>query len=149
MGCSAPATSSSFRLFKKILIKALLSVVRKIESVYDSSFICILWNRLRFFIFIQFILEGAASEEDQVLFSQYPVNERDWVGAVEGISSCSKRLVEAVRSIEDNVDVRPFAAPVSLVEYPDYLWDVDYPIDLSTIVERVENRFYRFRLRFF
>ncbi|KAK6107108.1 WD domain G-beta repeat family protein [Brugia pahangi] len=86
---------------------------------------------------------GIASEEDQVLFSQYPVNERDWMGAVEGISACSKRFIDAVRSMEDDPHIKPFAAPVNLIEYPDYLWDVDYPIDLSTIVERVKNRFYR------
>ncbi|CAG9530357.1 unnamed protein product [Cercopithifilaria johnstoni] len=86
---------------------------------------------------------GIASEEDQVLFSQYPVNERDWMGAVEGISACSERIIDAVRSLEDEPHIKPFAAPVNLTEYPDYLWDVDYPIDLSTIVERVKNRFYR------
>uniref|UniRef100_A0A1I7V9M8 Bromo domain-containing protein n=1 Tax=Loa loa TaxID=7209 RepID=A0A1I7V9M8_LOALO len=86
---------------------------------------------------------GIASEEDQVLFSQYPVNESDWMGAVEGISACSERFIDAVRSMEDDLHVKPFAAPVNLAEYPDYLWDVDYPIDLSTIVERVKNRFYR------
>uniref|UniRef100_A0A915PM02 Bromo domain-containing protein n=1 Tax=Setaria digitata TaxID=48799 RepID=A0A915PM02_9BILA len=86
---------------------------------------------------------GIASEEDQVLFSQYPVNERDWIGAVEGITACSGRLIDAIRSMEDDPHIKPFAAPVNLIEYPDYLWDVDYPIDLSTIVERVRNRFYR------
>uniref|UniRef100_A0A0R3RTJ3 Bromo domain-containing protein n=1 Tax=Elaeophora elaphi TaxID=1147741 RepID=A0A0R3RTJ3_9BILA len=91
---------------------------------------------------LNFII-GIASEEDQVLFSQYPVNERDWMGAVEGISACSERIIDAVRSMEDDIHIKPFAAPVNLIEYPDYLWDVDYPIDLSTIVERVKNRFYR------
>lgn len=66
------------------------------------------------------------------------------MGAVEGISACSKRFIDAVRSMEDDPHIKPFAAPVNLIEYPDYLWDVDYPIDLSTIVERVKNRFYRF-----
>ncbi|MCP9257230.1 hypothetical protein DINM_000465 [Dirofilaria immitis] len=86
---------------------------------------------------------GIASEEDQVLFSQYPVNERDWIGAVDGISACSERLIDAVRSMENDPHIKPFAFPVNLTEYPDYLWDVDYPIDLNTIVERVKNRFYR------
>ncbi|VDK71960.1 unnamed protein product [Onchocerca ochengi] len=86
---------------------------------------------------------GIASEKDQVLFSQYPVNERDWIGAVDGISACSERLLDAVRSMENDPHIKPFATPVNLIEYPDYLWDVDYPIDLSTIVERVKNRFYR------
>ncbi|VDN05546.1 unnamed protein product [Thelazia callipaeda] len=86
---------------------------------------------------------GIATEMDQVLFSQYPVNERDWIGAVEGINACSERLICAVRSIEDDPHIKPFSTPVNLTDYPDYLWDVDYPVDLSTIVQRVKNRFYR------
>ncbi|VDN26259.1 unnamed protein product [Gongylonema pulchrum] len=87
---------------------------------------------------------GIASEEDQVLFSQYPVDEQHWRGAVKGIRACSDRIIEAIKSLENDPDIKPFTAPVSLVEYPDYLWDVDYPIDLSTIRQRVENRFYRY-----
>lgn len=81
-----------------------------------------------------------------MLFSQYPVNEGEWIGAVEGISACSERFIDAVRSMEDDPHIKPFATRVNLIEYPDYLWDVDYPIDLSTIVERVKNRFYRYFL---
>ena len=37
----------------------------------------------------------------------------------------------------------PFAAPVDLNIYPSYVFVVEYPVDLSTIKARLENRFYR------
>lgn len=37
----------------------------------------------------------------------------------------------------------PFIAPVDLSLYPSYALVVEYPIDLSTIKGRFENRFYR------
>ena len=37
----------------------------------------------------------------------------------------------------------PFVAPVDLNMYPTYAYIVEYPIDLSTIKARLENRFYR------
>jgi len=37
----------------------------------------------------------------------------------------------------------PFVAPVDLNFYPTYAYIVEYPIDLSTIKARLENRFYR------
>lgn len=37
----------------------------------------------------------------------------------------------------------PFAAPVDLNLYPSYAYVVEYPIDLSTIKARLDNRFYR------
>lgn len=37
----------------------------------------------------------------------------------------------------------PFVAPVDLNLYPSYAYVVEYPMDLSTIKARLENRFYR------
>lgn len=37
----------------------------------------------------------------------------------------------------------PFNAPVDLSAYPEYAYEIEYPIDLSTIKARFENRFYR------
>jgi len=36
-----------------------------------------------------------------------------------------------------------FLTPVDLNLYPDYSYIIEYPIDLSTIKSRVDNRFYR------
>ena len=37
----------------------------------------------------------------------------------------------------------PFNYPVDLTAYPEYMMDVEYPMDLSLIKARVENEFYR------
>jgi bromodomain and WD repeat domain-containing protein 1/3 len=37
----------------------------------------------------------------------------------------------------------PFLTPVDLGAWPDYAYVIEYPIDLSTIKARLDNRFYR------
>jgi bromodomain and WD repeat domain-containing protein 1/3 len=37
----------------------------------------------------------------------------------------------------------PFNYPVDLTAYPEYMLDVEYPMDLSLVKARLDNRFYR------
>ncbi|KAK8764000.1 hypothetical protein V5799_033391 [Amblyomma americanum] len=57
-------------------------------------------------------------------------------------TSCD-RLMEGVSRIMELSIAEPFAAPVDLNAYPMYARIVAYPIDLTTIRTRLENRFYR------
>ncbi|XP_065293659.1 bromodomain and WD repeat-containing protein 3 isoform X1 [Dermacentor albipictus] len=60
-----------------------------------------------------------------------------------GRDTCCIRLVTGVSRIMELSIAEPFAAPVDLNAYPMYTRVVAYPIDLSTIRARLENRFYR------
>uniref|UniRef100_A0A224YSH8 Bromodomain and WD repeat domain containing protein 1/3 n=1 Tax=Rhipicephalus zambeziensis TaxID=60191 RepID=A0A224YSH8_9ACAR len=60
-----------------------------------------------------------------------------------GRDTCCSRLVNGVSRIMELSIAEPFAAPVDLNAYPMYARIVAYPIDLSTIRARLENRFYR------
>ncbi|XP_037519900.1 bromodomain and WD repeat-containing protein 3 [Rhipicephalus sanguineus] len=60
-----------------------------------------------------------------------------------GRDTCCNRLVMGVSRIMELSIAEPFAAPVDLNAYPMYASIVAYPIDLSTIRARLENRFYR------
>ena len=55
----------------------------------------------------------------------------------------STRILEALESIMGLAIAEPFNYPVDLTAYPEYMMDVEYPMDLSLIKARVENEFYR------
>ncbi|XP_071444927.1 bromodomain and WD repeat-containing protein 3 isoform X2 [Hetaerina americana] len=53
------------------------------------------------------------------------------------------RILEGLTQVMALSVAEPFVAPVDLNRYPTYAMVVEYPIDLSTIKARLENRFYR------
>uniref|UniRef100_T1J4N0 Bromo domain-containing protein n=1 Tax=Strigamia maritima TaxID=126957 RepID=T1J4N0_STRMM len=53
------------------------------------------------------------------------------------------RIIHGLEQIMELSIAEPFLAPVDLNAYPAYAMVVEYPIDLSTIKARLENRFYR------
>lgn len=53
------------------------------------------------------------------------------------------RLVRGIDSVMELSIAEPFAVPVDLNSYPMYARVVAYPMDLTTIRTRLENRFYR------
>ena len=57
-------------------------------------------------------------------------------------SECT-RISEALESIMSLAIAEPFNYPVDLTNYPEYMLDVEYPMDLSLIKARVDNLFYR------
>ena len=57
-------------------------------------------------------------------------------------SECT-RISEALESIMSLAIAEPFNYPVDLTNYPEYMLDVEYPMDLSMIKARVDNLFYR------
>ncbi|XP_076372727.1 bromodomain and WD repeat-containing protein 3-like isoform X2 [Tachypleus tridentatus] len=53
------------------------------------------------------------------------------------------RLARGLEQVIELAIAEPFTVPVDLNRYPVYALVVEYPIDLSTIKARLENRFYR------
>ncbi|XP_018327576.1 bromodomain and WD repeat-containing protein 3 isoform X2 [Agrilus planipennis] len=54
-----------------------------------------------------------------------------------------RRIIVGLDKIMALAIAEPFLAPVDLNQYPGYAYIVEYPIDLSTIKARFENRYYR------
>ncbi|XP_065578986.1 PH-interacting protein-like [Artemia franciscana] len=57
-------------------------------------------------------------------------------------SECN-RIANLIGQMMTLSAAEPFSAPVDLTAYPDYAEVVPYPVDISLIKRRVENRFYR------
>lgn len=54
-----------------------------------------------------------------------------------------QRIIRGLDQVMTLAIAEPFIAPVDLNIYPAYAYQIEYPIDLSTIKARFENRFYR------
>ncbi|CAB0045267.1 unnamed protein product [Trichogramma brassicae] len=65
---------------------------------------------------------------------EWPLGDRE--------ASC-RRILRGLDQVMTLSAAEPFNAPVDLSLYPAYAFEVEYPIDLSTIRARFENRFYR------
>lgn len=55
----------------------------------------------------------------------------------------SKRLIEGVKAISEKNIAEIFRQPVPIDDYPDYIQKIAYPIDISTIITRLESGYYR------
>ncbi|KAK6730810.1 hypothetical protein RB195_007338 [Necator americanus] len=88
-----------------------------------------------------------ATETDQRNFAHVDTDQ-DWPefslrGANEAKEACCTRMFDAVTKLSVRDSVAPFAYPVSLETFPHYAANIDYPIDLDTIANRIRNGFYR------
>ena len=61
----------------------------------------------------------------------------------EGRDSVCERILNGLERIMELSIAEPFNYPVDLDSFPDYAMLIEYPMDLNTIKERLENRFYR------
>uniref|UniRef100_A0A158Q3Z3 Bromo domain-containing protein n=1 Tax=Dracunculus medinensis TaxID=318479 RepID=A0A158Q3Z3_DRAME len=86
---------------------------------------------------------GIATEKDLIAFAQQPVSDIEWPDNPRGFDGYLERFLEAVRELERKPELRPFISPVNLSKYPEYIRNVDYPVDVDTIMMRMVNRFYR------
>lgn len=66
--------------------------------------------------------------------TEWPAHGRD--------AEC-QRLVQGLEQIMELSIAEPFLAPVDLQAFPLYAMIIEYPVDLSLIKARLENRFYR------
>ncbi|TRY75830.1 hypothetical protein TCAL_08567 [Tigriopus californicus] len=60
-----------------------------------------------------------------------------------GIEGESKRISDALEAVMSLAISEPFNYPVDLTAYPEYMLDVEYPMDLNLIKTRIDNKFYR------
>lgn len=72
----------------------------------------------------------------------YQCKEEDWPPDGDRDEEC-QRILAGMEQVMTLSAAEPFAAPVDLNQYPSYAVIVEYPIDLTTIKARLENRFYR------
>ncbi|KAJ1363311.1 Bromodomain and WD repeat-containing protein 3 [Parelaphostrongylus tenuis] len=88
-----------------------------------------------------------ASEMDHRSFAHFHPDddwpESDLRGPIEAKELCCARMSDAIEKLSVRETVEPFAYPVSLEAFPDYAANIDYPIDLDTIVNRLRSGFYR------
>lgn len=72
----------------------------------------------------------------------YKPRAEDWPPVGDRDSECD-RISSGFSKVMDMYVAKHFVAPVNLDLYPTYASIVKYPMDLSTIKARLENRFYR------
>jgi bromodomain and WD repeat domain-containing protein 1/3 len=82
-----------------------------------------------------------ASEEDQ-RSGLYEVAPIDWPPHGHQEAECD-RISNSLGHVMTLGIAEPFLTPVDLNSYPEYAYSIEYPIDLSTIKTRLDNRFYR------
>ena len=89
------------------------------------------------------ILGGGVHVTHQELKSQlYVPKPSDWPDC--GRDQECERLAHGWEQIMQHSIAEPFLTPVDLNVFPSYSWTVEYPIDLSTMKRRLDNRFYRY-----
>lgn len=85
---------------------------------------------------------GVTVLPEEVASSQYRPRAEDWPPGGDRDAECD-RIARGLSQAMSLAIAEPFAAPVDLNLYPTYAYVVEYPMDLSTIKARLENRFYR------
>lgn len=71
----------------------------------------------------------------------YQCKSSEW--PAQGCDSECDRIVRGLEQIMGLSIAEQFLVPVDLNAFPIYAMIIEYPIDLSTVKERLENRFYR------
>ena len=72
---------------------------------------------------------------------QYEPKESEWPSG-DREAECD-RISHGFGQIMELAMAEYFSAPVDLSAFPSYAMVIEYPMDLSTIKARLENRFYR------
>ena len=85
--------------------------------------------------------DGSAVTMEQIQSTLYVPSSEEW-NSIGRDSEC-QRIAEALESIMSLAIAEPFNYPVDTTIYPEYIFDVEYPVDLTMIKSRVENHFYR------
>lgn len=85
--------------------------------------------------------DGVAATPEQLKSCLYIPTSEEW-NNIGSESECT-RISEALATIMELAISEPFNYPVDVTAYPEYMLDVEYPMDLSLIKARVDNHFYR------
>lgn len=86
--------------------------------------------------------DGIEATDGDIMTTFYEPSTSDWPPHGHQAVQCEKlsRLMEQVMELAVS---DAFATPVDLTAYPDYAQTIEYFIDLSTIKDRLDNKFYR------
>ncbi|XP_039288557.1 bromodomain and WD repeat-containing protein 3 isoform X2 [Nilaparvata lugens] len=89
------------------------------------------------------VVEGGsvAVVAEEIAAILYHPRPDEWPGGNRDMAC--ERILRGLDDIMGLSVAEPFIAPVDINQYPTYAFIVEYPIDLSTIKGRFENRFYR------
>ncbi|CAG9840158.1 unnamed protein product [Diabrotica balteata] len=79
--------------------------------------------------------------EEELTSILYKTIQCDW--PYSDLSLITKHIVAGITRVMELAIAEPFLVPVDINEYPLYAMVIEYPIDLSTIKSRFENKFYR------
>ncbi|XP_072401421.1 bromodomain and WD repeat-containing protein 3 isoform X1 [Diabrotica undecimpunctata] len=79
--------------------------------------------------------------EEELTSILYKTIQCDW--PYSDLSLITKHIVAGITRVMELAIAEPFLVPVDINEYPLYAMVIEYPIDLSTIKARFENKFYR------
>ncbi|XP_076110194.1 uncharacterized protein LOC143078989 isoform X2 [Mytilus galloprovincialis] len=84
---------------------------------------------------------GVPVTQDEIISLMYTPSAGEW-------PSCSRdqecdRIIRGMEMIMEHSVAEPFLTPVDLNVFPIYGIIIEYPMDLTTIKSRLENRFYR------
>ena len=85
---------------------------------------------------------GVAVLPEELANTQYRPKAEDWPPGGDRDAECD-RIVAGINQVLSLAVAEPFSAPVDLNMYPNYALIIEYPVDLSLIKARLENRFYR------
>ncbi len=85
--------------------------------------------------------EGSPVTAEELKSLLYVPEEDEW--PAEGRDAECERILKGLQKIMELSIAEHFNYPVDLDAYPDYAVLIEYPIDLNTIRERLENRYYR------
>eukprot|EP00095_Tigriopus_kingsejongensis_P000510 maker-scaffold367_size194084-snap-gene-0.46 protein:Tk00510 transcript:maker-scaffold367_size194084-snap-gene-0.46-mRNA-1 annotation:"bromodomain and wd repeat-containing protein 3 isoform x1" len=87
------------------------------------------------------VADGTAVTPEQLKSCLYQPKVDEWNDM--GIEGESKRISDALEAVMSLAISEPFNYPVDLTAYPEYMLDVEYPMDLNLIKSRIDSRFYR------
>ena len=84
---------------------------------------------------------GVPVTPDEITSLLYQPEQSEWPGV--GRDYECERILNGLQKIMELSIAEPFNYPVDLDSFPQYAMFIDYPIDLNTIRERLEHRYYR------
>jgi len=85
---------------------------------------------------------GVPVTQEELKSLMYTPKDTEWPD-IERDAECD-RIISCMEILMEHSIAEPFLTPVDLNAFPIYAIVIEYPIDLTTIKSRLENRFYRY-----
>jgi hypothetical protein len=85
---------------------------------------------------------GVPVTQDEMISLMYTPCHGEWPAC--GRDPECDRIIHGMETIMEHSVAEPFLTPVDLNVFPIYAIIIEYPMDITTIKSRLENRFYRY-----